>query len=165
MRVYLPLTVPRLAELHRTGAVAPAPVTAHAVTPALRAWDPGAGDEELEYEALGRAAHAALAQLVADPAAPPRRVVLAADVPDGVVRPGSPADPEAVSEVVLDAVVPLADIAAVHVDADDAADVVAAAVAVLAEPGRGGDAPRSAVDDAEDHELLWYGVQEIDTLL
>lgn len=167
MRVYLPLTLPRLAELHRTGEVAPAPLTAHAVTPALREWYAAGGEEELEYAALGRAAHAALALLAADADAPPRRVVLAVDVADDSARtdPDRALDPDAVSEVVLGAVVPLADVAAVHVDADDAAADVAAAVAALDGAARGDEDARLAVDGAADHELLWYGVQEIDTLV
>ncbi|WP_019435194.1 DUF6912 family protein [Streptomyces sp. AA0539] len=152
MRVYLPLTLPGLAALHRTGERGPAPLAAVAVTPALRAWYGGdADEEELEYAALGEAADASLRLLAADPAAPRRRVVLAAEVPDRAVVPGT--DPGAPGAVTLTAPVPLARLAAVHLDAATAEPDIAAALA-------GGT-------DADDpgHELLWYGVQEIPHLL
>lgn len=55
--------------------------------------------------------------------------------------------------------------AAVHVDADDAEADVAAAAAALAAADAGDDDARFTVDGAEDHELLWFGVQEIPGLL
>ncbi len=52
-----------------------------------------------------------------------------------------------------------------HVDADDADEDVAAAVRAL-EAADGGDRDAQyTVDAAEDHELLWFGVQEIPGLL
>lgn len=161
MRVYLPLTLPGLAQLHRTGETGPAPLTAYAVTPTLRAWYVAGGEEELEYAALGRAAAHALRLLADDPDAPPRRVVLAADVPEATAAP----DPEAIGRVRLTAPVPLADSAAVHLDADDAEADVAAAAAALPAADSGDDDARFAVDGAEDHELLWYAVQEIGGLV
>ena len=65
MRVYLPATLPALAELHKTGLIAPAPLTAYAVTPALREWYIEGDSEELEYAALTDAARASL-RLLAD---------------------------------------------------------------------------------------------------
>src|SRR5258708_26304093 len=82
MRVYLPATLPTLAELHKTGLVAPAPLTAYAVTPALREWYTEGDSEELEYAALTDAARASLRLLAASPEAPRRRVVVAAELPD-----------------------------------------------------------------------------------
>lgn len=149
MRVYVPLTLPGLAALHRSGELGPAPLTAFAVTPALRSWyGEGADEEELEYGALGEAAAGSLRLLAADPAAPRRRVVVAAEVPDGAVD----ADPREPGAVTLTAPVPLARLASVHVDAADAEPAVAAAAA--------GDR-----DADPGHELLWYGVQEIPHLL
>ncbi|WP_428837947.1 DUF6912 family protein, partial [Streptomyces thermocarboxydus] len=87
MRVYVPLTLPGLAEAHRTGQLGDGPFTAYAVTPALREWYVSDDLEELEYAALGRAALASLRLLAADPAAPRRRVVVAVDVADGAGRP------------------------------------------------------------------------------
>ena len=86
MRVYLPTTLPGLATSYQAGEVGPAPLDAFAVTPGLREWYLSDDVEELEYAALLRAAQASLRLLVADPAAPRRRVVVAADVPAGLVR-------------------------------------------------------------------------------
>ncbi|WP_326596952.1 DUF6912 family protein [Streptomyces sp. NBC_01803] len=167
MRVYLPLTLPWLAELHRTGQAGPAPLTAYAVTPALREWYLSGSQEELEYAALSRAALASLRLLAADPEAPRRRVVVAADVPDksAVADPDRALDAEALGEVRLTEAVPLATMAAVHVDAADAEPDVAAAAGVIHAADEGDDDARFTVDGAADHELLWYGVQEIDGLV
>ena len=167
MRVYVPLTLPGLAEAHRTGQLGDGPFTAYAVTPALREWYVSGSIEELEYAALSRAAQASLRLLAADPRAERRRVVLAADVPDRQARvdPGQALRAEALGEVTLSAVIPLTDLASVHVDGPEAeADVKAAAAAVTAADQGDTDA-QFTVDGALDHELLWYGVQEISDLL
>lgn len=59
----------------------------------------------------------------------------------------------------------LAKAAAVHVDADDAEKDVAAAASVLGAADLGDDDAQFVVDGAEDHELLWFGVQEIPNLI
>ncbi len=143
MRVYLAVSWDQLEQLSRGPVVVPA---GHAVTEEVRAELPGAGDEELEYAALGVAAADAIALVTPDR---PRRVVLAADL--AAVPTGN------LSEVRLDAAVRLADLAAVHVDAPEAAaDVTSAA---------GTPADHTAVERALDHELGWYGVQELGGLL
>src|SRR5580693_447351 len=80
MRVYLPFTLPTLARLLAEGQTV-LPVRGYAVTPALREWYSSGDDEELEYVALTQAARASLRLLLADPAAPGRRVVVAAELP------------------------------------------------------------------------------------
>ncbi|MGP4114801.1 DUF6912 family protein [Streptomyces sp. 4N509B] len=180
MRVYVPLTLPGLARLRRSGQVEPAPLTAYAVTPGLRAWYGADDQEELEYAALGAAGEASLRLLAAEPAAPRRRVVLAADVPDPTVR-AEPGTGGAPGEVRLVEPVALRRAASVHVDGEDAEDDVAAAVAALApaDPGAEGTADTAgtpggaALDRLPDglrgavaeHELLWYAVQEIEDLV
>ncbi|MDJ1137615.1 DUF6912 family protein [Streptomyces iconiensis] len=169
MRVYVPLTLPALREAHGAGELGPGPFEAYAVTPGLREWyasDASEEDEELEYAALGRAALASLRLLAADGEAPRRRVVVAAEVPDGdvVADPDITLD-EAVGRVRLAAAVPMAKAAAVHVDADDAERDVAAAAGALAAAAEGDEDAGLAVDGAEDHELLWFAVQEIPALL
>ncbi|GAA2229734.1 hypothetical protein GCM10010232_15020 [Streptomyces amakusaensis] len=167
MRVYVPLTLSGLAEAHMKGELGPGPVTAYGVTPGLREWYASDDIEELEYAALGRAAAASLRLIAAAPGGPARRVVVAVDVrdqdvsgaPDRAPEPGEP------GEVRIAAAVPLAKAAAVHADADGAVGDVTAAVRALEAADRGDRDALSTVDGAEDHELLWYGVQEIPNLV
>ncbi|MFI9806145.1 DUF6912 family protein [Streptomyces sp. NPDC052301] len=161
MRVYVPLTLPGLAEAHRTGELGSGPFVAYAVTPALREWYVSDDIEELEYAALGRAALASLRLLAADPGAARRRVVVAVDVPDGAAS----SEPAAPGEVGVTITVPLAKAAAVHVDADDAERDVAAAAQALEAADGGDDDAQALVDGADDHELLWYATQEIPNLV
>ncbi|MEE1928069.1 hypothetical protein V1J52_07645 [Streptomyces sp. TRM 70351] len=166
MRLYVPLTLPRLAVAHRQGELGPAPLTAFAVTPALREWYLSDDIEELEYAALGRAALASLRLLADDPSAPRRRVVAAVEVPDASVRPADHAlDPVALGQVRLDAAVPLSRAAAVHLDAEEAQEDVRAAARALPAADEGDDDARFTVDGADDHELLWFATQEIEHLL
>ncbi|MEU7067180.1 hypothetical protein [Streptomyces sp. NPDC046161] len=165
MRVYVPLTLSGLAEVYKAGELGPAPLHAYAVTPGLREWYVSDDIEELEYAALSRAAEASLRLLAADPAAPRKRVVVAVDVDDKAASAVPGLDEATLGQVSLADPVRLTVAAAVHVDADDAlADVEAAAGAVEA-ADRGDDDARFTVDGAEDHELLWFGVQEIPGLL
>ena len=126
MRVYLATTMTGLAKLLDDGSVE-VPV-AHAVTPALREWYVEGDAEELEYAALTNAARASLHQLAADPAAPSRRVVLAAEVADAAARPAPDVERAAVR---LAGPVALRDVVSAHVDDADAADDVRRAVAAL----------------------------------
>ncbi|MGW2748664.1 DUF6912 family protein [Streptomyces sp. NPDC001450] len=167
MRVYVPLTLPGLAEAHKTGELGTGPFVAYAVTPALREWYLSDDIEELEYAALSRAALASLRLLAADPGAVRRRVVVAVDVSDGAATadPDRGLDPAALGEVTVAGTVALAKAAAVHVDAHDAeADVAAAAGALEAADGGDEDA-QFVVDGADDHELLWFATQEIPNLV
>ncbi|HEY8471707.1 MAG TPA: hypothetical protein VIL37_03620 [Natronosporangium sp.] len=135
-RVYLPATLPALARLHVDGQV---------TIPQGYAAPPDPDDEERSYQAYRRAADASIRSLRADPGAPPRRVVISADVPavpagDGTVRLTGP--------------VPRSAVAAIHVDGADAEPAVAAAVA--GEP---------AGAEADEHELEWYDVSELPGLV
>ncbi|MEU2339669.1 hypothetical protein ABZ770_41640 [Streptomyces sp. NPDC006654] len=167
MRVYVPLTLPALAEAYKTGELGTGPFVAYAVTPALREWYVSDDMEELEYAALNRAALASLRLLAADPDALRRRVVVAVDVPDGAAAsdPDRGLDPAALGEVRVATTVALAKAAAVHVDSDDAQEDVTAAARALPAADDGDDDAQFVVDGAEDHELLWYATQEIPHLV
>ncbi|WP_037675261.1 DUF6912 family protein [Streptomyces griseus] len=167
MRVYVPLTLPGLAEAYKTGELGAGPLVAYAVTPALREWYLSDDLEELEYAALNRAALASLRLLATDPGAARKRVVVAVDVPDraATADPDRALDPAALGEVRVAGAVPLAKAAAVHVDAGDAEADVAAAARALEAADRGDDDAQFVVDGAEDHELLWYATQEIPNLV
>jgi hypothetical protein len=161
MRVYLPTTLPRLAAAAAGGrfeVTAEGGLPAHAVTPAVREWYVEGDLEELEFSALVDAAQSCLRLLADEPGSPRRRVVVAADVPDGIVRP---APGEGRSRVLLAGPVLLAAVASVHLDEPEAAHVVGAAVAALPAADAGDDDARFAVDEAEGCDLLWYDVSEI----
>lgn len=162
MRVYLPATTQTLRELVDTGELGPAPLTGFAVTPELQAWYRDSDTEELEYAALTDAARGSLRMLDQDPTAIPRRAVVAAEVPDDQVTLRPDLDRAVVR---LAAPVPLAQVAAVHLDGADAEKAVTEAVAVVLEADLGSEDAKFLVDGAEGHELLWYATQEVGPLL
>src|SRR6516165_11936863 len=126
MRVYLPSTLPAVADALAKGEAGPPPLEAFAVTPALREAYASGDDEELEYVAMLTAARRSLRLLADDPDAPQRRAVLAAEVPDREVS-WDPYDDEPAA-VVLATAVPRASLVSGHIDATEAeADVAAAA--------------------------------------
>jgi hypothetical protein len=169
MRVYLPSTLTRLAAGVATGAfervvaagaerVFDAALAAHAVTPTVREWYVEGDEEELEYAVLLDAARTSLRLLAEDDGCPPRRVVVAADVPDRAVRPA----PElGRSRVQLTGSVPLNAVASVHVDEPEAEPAVVAAVEALPAADAGDDDALFALDEAQARDLLWYDVSEI----
>ncbi len=168
MRVYLPGTMHVLAALRRGGELGPTapdgrPVEAHAVTPALREWYAEGDEEELEYVAFTRAAQAALRLIRHDPDAPRRRVVVSVDIPTGAL---AAVDSELGSSTVrLAGPVPLSAVAAIHVDTAEAEPDVDAAAQVVEEALAGDPDAQFTVDSAEDHELAWYDVSELDELV
>jgi hypothetical protein len=168
MRVYLPSTLPLLAAVHTAREVGPVPLAGHAVTPALREWYAEGDQEELEYAALTAATRASLRLLAADPSAPRRRVVLAAEIPDQSVfwAPGDASiDGDDRSLVEITAPVPWKRLASGHVDDPAAVPDVTAAVEALTAADAGDDDALFTVDGAEGHELLWYATQELPHLL
>ena len=130
-----------------------------AVTPSLREAYFSGDEEELEYAAMTEAARASLRMLAADPAAPPRRVVLAAEIPAENLKwdtgDGEPA------RVLVGAAVPVKLLASAHVDEPEAAADVRAAVEALPAADAGDEDAKFAVDGAEGHELAWYATQEL----
>ena len=162
VRVYLPATLPELTMLRERGELVPGG-EAHAVTPALREWYAEGDEEELEYVAFTRAAQAALRLLRHAPEAPRRRVVVSADIPTQHL---TEVERELGSSVVrLDMAIPLRAVAAIHVDDSDAEADVEAASRVVEEALAGDPDAQFTVDGAEDHELAWYDVTELDELL
>lgn len=161
MRVYVPLTLPGLAEAYRTGELGGQRVTVYAATPALSDWYESEDSEELEYAALGLAAHASLRLLAADPAAPRRRVVVAVDVADRAVDLA----PEEMGEALVPGPLRVAKAASVHVDAESAEQDVTAAAAALDAADKDDADAQNTVDLADEHDLLWFATQEIPALI
>lgn len=163
-RVYLPATLPMLARLRAEGSLPPSVgVAMHAVTPELREWYAEGDDEELEYVAFTRAAQDSLHLIRKDSGAPPRRVVVAADLPaDDVVAQETELGSSAVR---IAGPVTLATVAAIHVDGAQAETDVHAAAGVVDEAVAGDPDAQFAVDSAEEHELEWYDVSELDHLI
>jgi hypothetical protein len=163
MRVYLPATLPALADVLRKGEIGPAPVRGFAVTPALRESYASGDEEELEYVAMTNAARGSLRLLGADAGAPRRRVVLAAELQAGLVIAGGGFSDPALVEVTR--VVPLARVVSGHVDGQLAVADVAKAVDSIPAADAGDEDARFALDSAEGHELLWYAAQELPYLM
>jgi hypothetical protein len=167
MRVFLPSTLPALAQALQAGQVSsdsgPGLLTGFAVTPALREAYASGDEEELEYAALTEAARASLRLLAQDPSGPPRRVVLAADIPaDQVKLDATDQEP---AKVLIGEAVPMNRLAAAHVDDAEAGPDVRAAADALPAADAGDEDARFAVDGAEGYELGWYATQELSGLL
>jgi hypothetical protein len=162
VRVYLPATTITLASLVETGSVGPTPLTAFAVTPALREWYLDADSESLEYAAMLEAARGSLRLIDADDHAARRRVVLAVDVRQASVTVRDDLERGVVQ---LSEAVPLAAVASAHVDDDDAESTVADAARSIIAADLGDPGAQEKVDDAEGFELSWYANQEIAVLL
>ncbi len=158
MRVYLPATLNGLAAALAPGSARELPAgPAFAVTPGMREWYASGDTEELEYVALTLAAAASVRLIGADPSAVRRRVVVAADVAAAAVAVSDDGTRAARGQISVTSPVPFSRVAAVHVDDPAAMDAVKAAALDPSD--------EFAMEDAADHELLWYATQEVDDLL
>lgn len=174
MRVYVPFTPSGLAAAHAAREIGPTPLVAYAVTPALREWCGSTDLEELEYEALGRAAQASLRLLAGHTAdgadlADWRRVVVAVDVAErdvaGATGEAEDAADERLGQVWLTRPVPFSKVDAAHVDDAEAAEEVRVACAAWgATVDEAWDA-LPVVEAVAEHELLWFARQEIEQVL
>ncbi|WP_406816802.1 DUF6912 family protein [Mycobacterium sp. M23085] len=160
--VYIPATLPMLAQLVADGSLWPVNGTAFALTPRLREAYAEGDDDELADVALREAALASLRLLAADASSepPPRRAVLAADVEDVTYRPDLD---DAV--VRLAGPVPIGDVIAAYVDNAAAEPAVAKAVEAVDAADLGDEDADLIVGDAQDHDLAWYANQELPFLL
>jgi hypothetical protein len=150
-----------LQRLVTEGAVNPVNGTAFAVTPTLREAYAEGDDDELAEVALREAALASL-RLLSNEASdvPPRRAVLVADVDN--VTP-LPLLDDAVVRLV--GPIPMDRVICVHVDNSAAEHDVEAAIDVVDQADLGDEDAELAVGDAQDHDLAWYGPQELPFLL
>ncbi|MCD2197470.1 hypothetical protein LQ327_29275 [Actinomycetospora endophytica] len=164
MRVYVPTTVAGLRALLADEALQPLSGTAFALTPALREAYIAGDDEELEYVAMTEAARASLrllaTDLVEDPDTPARRAVVAADVDEVTLRPDLDA-----AVVRVAGPIPMPRLASVHLDVSDAVEDVRRAAGVIDAADMGDEDAELTLGDAEDHDLAWYGLQELPFVL
>lgn len=165
MRVYIPATVLMLRSLSTAGELAAVNSTAFALTPMLRESYASGSAEELEYAAMLEAARASLrllaAELEEDPELVlPRRAVVSADVDGATLRPDLD-----YAVVRLAGPVQLKQVAAVHLDTEEAQDAVRGAAAVVDAADLGDGDAEFALGEAEDHELAWYSPEELPFLL
>jgi hypothetical protein len=158
VRVYLPCTRSGLRAALAAGQVAVA--VGYAVTPALREWYVEGDLEELEYAAATAAARASLRLLAGG--ADWRRVVLAAELPDGDARPAPDVHRAAVR---LAGPVSWRVVESALVDDGSAAADVRRGADALPAADAGDDDAAFLVDAVEDHELGWYALQELADLL
>lgn len=170
--VYIPATLPMLAQLVADGSLWPVSGTAFALTPRLREAYAEGDDDELADVALREAALASLRLLAAGAAGeaggggessappPPRRAVLAAEVKDVTYRPDLD---DAV--VRLSGPVPIDDVIAAYVDNAAAEPAVARAIEAVDAADLGDEDADLIVGDAQDHDLAWYANQELPFLL
>ncbi|ERG69287.1 DUF6912 family protein [Segniliparus rugosus] len=159
-RVFVPATLPLLAEWLEAGEIRPRSGTAFAVTPALREAYASGDEEELAEVALDEAALAALRLLSGEPGAPPLRVVLVLEVPSAQPRPDlDDAVVRIQGPVGLDAVDCL------YVDLLSAKEAVAKASAVVDAADLGDPDAEHVVADAQDEPLAWYASTELSLVL
>jgi hypothetical protein len=110
-------------------------------------------DEEAEYEAMYAAAEESLRLLGQAPDAPRRRVVLAANLADHLIEEEDRHGPDVIRVRITGESIPYKRLASAHIDDEAAASDIAKAVA---DPDSGA---------ADDHELMWYALQELRHLL
>jgi len=158
VRVYVPSSLSLLRDVVVSGGVGPVPILAHAVTDALREAYAEGGEEEWEYAAMSAAAQDSLALLTEDE--PQRRVVIVLDA-DTVF----PVEVSDVTLVEIPEVLPARLVAAVHVDAPDAEEAVAAARGAWAAADAGDADAARVVERCLDHELGWFAAQEVNDLI
>jgi hypothetical protein len=166
MRVYIPATLPMLADLIADGSMQPLSGTAFAVTPTLREAYAEGDDEELAEVALGEAARASL-RLLSSATGPEnttlmRRAVVVADAEADTVTQRPDLDDAVVR---VSGRMRLDQVAAVYVDNPAAEPAVRAAIAVIDDADLGDEDAELTVGDAQDHDLAWYATQELPFLL
>ncbi len=162
MRVYLPTTIQGLRGFKNDGALGPVPVTGFAVTSATRDWYPDNDIDELEYAAFLDAARASLRLLDADSGAARRRVVVSVDVDSEHVAERADLDR---SVVRVNTKIPYSAAACVHIDGEDAQTTIDAAVRAVLPAELGDPDAEFTVDSADEYELEWYDISEVDQLL
>lgn len=170
MRIFIPATLRMLETLVDGSAMPVRSGTAFAATPALIESYAEGDLEEIEHVAFLEAARASIrllsGELDSDAAHtehPYRRVVISADVDDDdhTLRP----DLDTAVVRLADPTLPIAAVAAVHVDLASAVEKVSEAIDVVDAADLGDEDAELTVGDALDHDLAWYDSAELPFLL
>ena len=162
MRVYLPATFGMLASLEENKLIHARNGWAFAATDALHDFFTSGDEEEIEAVAFDDAALASIRLLAIgdEERHPHRRVVISADVADAA------ADPEMGESVVkLAGPVELEQVAAIHVDIEEAEEATAKAIEVVDAADLGDEDAELAVGDAQDNYMAFYDPSELPVLV
>jgi hypothetical protein len=162
VRVYIPVTLAMLQQLVADRMLHARSGTAFAVTPTLREAYAHGDDDELADVARRDAALASLRLLAGEGTSsmPPRRAVLEAEVGEVTARPDLDD-----SVVRLSGPIAFDDVIAAYVDNAEAESAVLPAIEAVDEADLGDEDAEFVVGDAQDHDLAWYGPQELPFLL
>ncbi len=164
MRVYLPATFAMLIDLKETGVVTARSGWGFAVTPALTEFYTAGDEEEIAYAAFQDAAEASLRLLaIGDETFPYRRVVISVDVPDKNVSLESDMGESIVK--LSPPQIPVADVAAIHVDIVESEEATKAAIEAIDESDLGDEDAQLIVGDALDNFMAFYDPSELPFLV
>ncbi|MCP1387960.1 hypothetical protein M5J20_07120 [Corynebacterium sp. TA-R-1] len=161
MRVYIPATFSMLAGLEADGILHARNGWAFAATPELTEWYTSGDQEEIEAIAFDDAALASIRLLAIgdEERFPHRRVVVSADV-------DASGEPEMGESVVkLAGPVALEDVAAIHVDVQEAEEATARAIEHIDAADLGDEDAELAVGDAQDNYMAFYDPSELPFLV
>jgi hypothetical protein len=153
MHLYVPSTLAELRAFLAAGVVGPVPINAYAVTDGVREAFADGNDEELEYAAQHLAADASLRRLAGDPESPRRRVVIVLEVSEDALDDEDGLETGAV-ELITET--PVRRLVSALVDDPAAESAVARVIAV--------PDGVNALEDLDDHQLLWFAAQELGEL-
>ena len=161
MRVYIPATFGMLKQLDADGLFHPRSGWAFAATPALTEFYTSGDEEEIELIAFDDAALASLRLLAIgdEEDFPHRRVVVSADV-DATLQPEM-----GESVVKLAGPVALDDVAAIHIDVEEAEEATRRATELIDAADLGDQDAELAVGDAQDNYLAFYDPTELPFLI
>lgn len=161
MRVYLPATFGMLKQLDADGLIHARNGWAFAATPALTEFFTAGDEEEIELVAFDDAALASLRLLAIGDEAdfPHRRVVISADVE------AEPQPDMGESVVKLTGPVEREDVAAIHVDIQEAEEATRKAIEAIDAADLGDQDAELAVGDAQDNYLAFYDPAELPFLV
>ena len=165
MRVYLPATFAMLTGLNETGKMPARSGWGFAATPALTEFYTSGDEDEIGYAAFLDAAEASLRLLAIgdEESFPFRRVVVSVDVDDSAVT----LTPENGESVVAlsPAEISLADVAAIHVDVEEAEEATRAAIEAIDASDLGDEDAELTVGDAQDNFMAFYDPTELPFLV